>query len=158
MIRTHKENHKMTEEQDVPDDEMMETDEGDQKMESPAGDQPKGSGEGMAGDMGASDVTSDDRLWAAIGYPIALIALIVLFMEDKKNRPFIRYHAVQAIAFSLILFVVYAIISVVTVGIGAICFPLIWLITLWPAYNAYQGKYMELPVLTSFLKNQGWVP
>jgi len=39
------------------------------------------------------DINSDDKLWAALGYPIALIALVVLFMEDKKSRPFIKYHA-----------------------------------------------------------------
>ena len=33
------------------------------------------------------DVTSDDKLWAAFGYPIALVAIIVLFMEDKKRPP-----------------------------------------------------------------------
>ena len=44
-----------------------------------------------------SDITSDDKLWAALGYPIFIIALIMLFVEGKKDRPFIKFHAVQAL-------------------------------------------------------------
>jgi hypothetical protein len=33
----------------------------------------------------------------------------------------------------------------------------IWLVSLWPAYKAYQGEYMEMPVVTDFIRNQGWV-
>ena len=43
----------------------------------------------MSEEMSAPDITSDDRLWSALGYPIPLIAIIVLLMEEKKNRPFI---------------------------------------------------------------------
>ncbi len=103
------------------------------------------------------DITSDDKLWSALGYPIPLIAIIVLFMEDKKNRPFIKFHAVQSIAFNIVLWILIFIISAVTLGFGAICAPILWLVTLWPAYESYQGKYLELPVITNFIKNQGWV-
>ena len=101
------------------------------------------------------EVTSDDKLWAALGYPIALIAIIVLFMEDKKNRPFIRYHAVQAIALNIVLFIIMVILGITVVG--AICAPLLWFVTFWPAYDSYQGNYTELPVDSNFIKNQGWV-
>ena len=111
----------------------------------------------MADQFGTSSVTSDDKLWSALGYPIPLIAIIVLFMQDKKNRPFIKFHAVQSIAFNIVLWVLIFILSAVTLGIGAICAPLLWLITLWPAYESYQGKYTEIPVVTNFIKKQGWV-
>jgi uncharacterized membrane protein len=103
----------------------------------------------------SSDVTSDDKLWAALGYPIFLIAIIVLFMEDKKNRPFIKYHAVQSLA----LWVVYTIISIVfgvTVILG-LCVPILWLVFLWWAYQAYQGQMFTVPFISDFIKNQGWV-
>jgi uncharacterized protein len=102
-------------------------------------------------------VTSDDRLWSALGYPIAIIPIIVLLMEDKKNRPFMKFHAIQSLLFNVALWVIFTIISMVTFGFGAICAPLFWLVTLWPAYQAYQGVYMELPVITNFMKKQGWV-
>jgi uncharacterized membrane protein len=107
-------------------------------------------------EQGPSDITSDDKLWAALGYPIPVVALIVLFMEDKKNRPFIKFHAVQSIAFNLVIVAVALVISAVTLGFGAICFPLFWFVSFWPAYDSYQGNFTELPVLTNFIKNQGW--
>ncbi len=103
------------------------------------------------------EITNDDKLWAALGYPVSIIALVVLFMEDKKARPFIKYHAVQSLAFNIILGVVGIVFSTVTLGFGAFCLPLLWFVTFWPAYEAYQGNYMELPFITDFIKNQGWV-
>jgi uncharacterized membrane protein len=107
-------------------------------------------------DPGA-EITNDDKLWAALGYPIPIIAIIVLFMEDKQDRPFIKFHAVQSIAFNVILWAVAFIASIVTFGLGAICVPLLWLVSFWPAYESYQGKYLELPGITNFIRNQGWV-
>jgi uncharacterized membrane protein len=103
------------------------------------------------------DITSDDKLWSALGYPIPLISIIVLFMEEKKNRPFIKFHAVQSLVFNIALYILIFILSAVTLGFGAICAPLLWLATLWPAFEAYNGKYLEIPVITNFIKNQGWV-
>jgi uncharacterized membrane protein len=74
-----------------------------------------------------------------------------------RNRPFQKYHAVQSIVFNVVLWVVYLIVTLVTFGFGGCLFPVFLLITLWPAYEAYQEKYMELPVITNFIKNQGWV-
>ena len=101
------------------------------------------------------DITSDDKLWSALGYPIPLIAIIVLLMEEKKSRPFIKYHAIQSLALNVALYIVIFLASITVVGIA--CAPLLWLVTLWPAYESYQGKYLEIPVITNFIKKQGWV-
>jgi uncharacterized membrane protein len=103
------------------------------------------------------DVTSDDKLWAALGYPIALVAIIVLFMEDKKARPYIKFHAVQSIAANVVFFVVSTIITTVTIGFGGLCVPLLWLIFLYWGYQAYQGQDIKIPLVTDFIRNQGWV-
>jgi len=103
------------------------------------------------------EITSDDKLWSALGYPIPLIAIIVLLMEEKKSRPFIKFHAVQSLVFNVALWVLIFLLSAITLGFGAICAPLLWLATLWPAFESYNGKYLEIPVITNFLKNQGWV-
>jgi uncharacterized membrane protein len=105
----------------------------------------------------SADATSDDKLWAALGYAIVLIAIIMLFMEDKKSRPFIKYHAVQSIALWVVYVVLGTIITTVTFGIGGICFAVAWLVFLYWAYLAYQGQLFEVPLVTNFLKNQGWV-
>jgi uncharacterized membrane protein len=104
-----------------------------------------------------TSITSDDKLWAALGYPIFIIALIMLFVEGKKDRPFIKFHAVQSLALNLVAWVVTIIISVITLGIGAICAPIVFLLLIWPAVLAYQGKYFEVPVVTKFLRDQHWV-
>jgi uncharacterized membrane protein len=105
----------------------------------------------------APDVTSDDKLWAALGYPIPIIAIVMLLMEEKKKRPFIKYHAVQSLIFNVVIWVLIFIVSTVTLGFGAICAPLLWLVTLWPAFDSFKGNYTEIPVVSNFLKNQGWV-
>ena len=104
-----------------------------------------------------NDVTSDDKLWAALGYPIVLVAIIVLLMDDKKNRPFIKFHAVQSIAANIVFFIVSTILSVVTLGFGGLCVPLLWFVFLYWAYKAYQGEMFDVPVVTNFIKGQGWV-
>jgi uncharacterized membrane protein len=102
-----------------------------------------------------TDITSDDKLWAALGYPIPIVALIMLFVEGKKDRPFIKYHAVQALALTVVLGIVTIVLSIIPV-IQCIA-PIFWLITLWPAILAYQGKYFEVPVVTKFLRGQHWI-
>ena len=114
-----------------------------------------------------TDISSDDKLWAALGYPIFIIALIMLFIEGKKDRPFIKFHAVQALALNvgvwvveIVLAILSSVLAAVTFGIGAVisCIaPLVWLLLIWPAMLAYQGKYFEVPVITKFLRDQHWV-
>lgn len=103
-----------------------------------------------------TQITNDDKIWAAIGYPIPIIALIALLMEEKKARPFIKFHAVQSIAFNIVLWILIVVVSTVTLGFGAFCAPLLWLVTLWPAIDSYRGNYTEVPVITNFIRNQGW--
>jgi uncharacterized membrane protein len=93
-------------------------------------------------------ITDDDKLWAMLGYLIPIIAIVVLFMEDKKVRPYVKFNAVQ----SLVASVVLTIVSTVTCGFGAVVF----LIMLYWAYQAYQGQDISIPVITDFIHNQGW--
>lgn len=93
-------------------------------------------------------ITDDDRLWAMLSYLIPLIAIVVLFMEDKKNRPYVKFSAVQ----SLVATVVISIIATVTFGCGAI---LVFAQLYW-AYQAYQGQDIKIPVISDFIRNQGW--
>ena len=103
-----------------------------------------------------AEITSDDKLWAAIGYPIPILPIMVLLMEEKKDRPFLRFHAIQSLAFNAAVWVLITIFIAVTVGFGVFCAPLLWLVTLWPAYDSFQGNYTEIPVITNFIKGQNW--
>jgi uncharacterized membrane protein len=103
------------------------------------------------------DVTSDDKLWSALGYPIALIAIVMLLMDSKKTRPFIKFHAVQSIAANVVFYILAMVLSAVTLGFGGLCVPLLWLVFFYWAYKAYQGERFDIPVVTNFIKGQGWV-
>ena len=94
------------------------------------------------------DVTSDDKLWAALSYVVVIIAIVVLLMEDKKNRPYIKFNAVQ----SIVAFVLITVIATITFGCGSI----LYLVLLWWAYQAYQGQDVKIPVISDFIRNQGW--
>ena len=103
------------------------------------------------------DATSDDKLWAALSYVFApIVGIILLLMQEKKVRPFIKFHAVQSIAVSVAFWILATIITTVTVGIGGLCVPLVWLVFLYWAYKAYQGNLVNIPVVTNFIKGQGW--
>jgi len=97
------------------------------------------------------EITSDDKLWAMLCYlPISplwpIVAIVALFMEDKKNRPYIKFNAVQSIVLGLIGIVT----SFLCVGV------LILLYMFYLAYLAYQGEDVKVPFVTDFIKNQGW--
>jgi uncharacterized membrane protein len=94
------------------------------------------------------DVTSDDKLWAMLSYLIPIIAVVVLFMDDKKNRPYIKFNAVQSIVATVVL----TVLSTITLGCGSILF----LVLLWWAYQAYQGQDVKIPMISDFIHNQGW--
>ena len=49
--------------------------------------------------------SSNDRLLAALGYPIWIVALIALLLDGPKDRPFTRYHAIQALGFNVAAFI-----------------------------------------------------
>ena len=86
---------------------------------------------------------------------VAIVALVILLVEDMKNRPFQKYHAVQALAVNVVI-VILSIVLGWTVILA--CLPvLLWFVTLYWAYKAYQGEYFEIPALTGFLKGQGWL-
>ena len=101
---------------------------------------------------GSAAATDDDRLWAALAWvPISplwpIIAIILLLMPEKRDRPFIKYHAMLA----LITGVVGILLSFLCVGV------IILLAMFYYAFKAYQGERVNIPVLTEFAEKQGWV-
>lgn len=108
----------------------------------------------MTENFGTPEVTNDDKLWAALSYVFSpLVPIILLLMEEKKNRPFIRFHAVQSLAVGIVLIIAVPIIATLTLGCGSI----LWFIMFYWAYKAYQGEMIQIPVVTDFIKSQGWL-
>ncbi|OGO27142.1 MAG: hypothetical protein A2W33_07565 [Chloroflexi bacterium RBG_16_52_11] len=107
----------------------------------------------MSDQSASPEITSDDRLWAALGYIFSpLVPIIILLIEDKRSRPFLKYHSVQSLAVGIVFFIIVAVLSVFTFG----CISLIWLIMFYWAYTAYKGEYTKIPFVSDFIKKQGW--
>ena len=101
----------------------------------------------------SSDITSDDKLWAALAYVFSpLVPVIILLMQDKKNRPFIKAHNVQALIAGIVMIIVVNILGPITLCFGYI----LWLVMLIPAYKAYSGEMVEIPFISNFVRQQGW--
>jgi uncharacterized membrane protein len=110
----------------------------------------------MTEEVNLNDVNDQDRLMAALAWIIPILAIVMLLVEDMKNRPFQKYHAVNSLAFSVVFFVVMTIISAITLGFGS-CLFVLWFVVIYWAIKAYQGEWVVVPVLTDFVKKQGWV-
>ena len=110
----------------------------------------------------------DSNLMAALGYIIGLLAIVLFFI--KKEDKFVRFHALQAVLFSLAFFVIIVVVMVVAFavnlvpGVGQILscvFTILELLLvlafvaadLYAAYMAYQGTWWELPVIGGIAKS-----
>jgi uncharacterized membrane protein len=97
-----------------------------------------------------TDITQDDKLWALLSWLFWPIAIIVLLMDDKKSRPFIKYNAVLSLAFAVVLYV----LGTITVGCLLLVGGIYGIVL---AIQAFQGQWVNVPVLTDFIKKQNWV-
>jgi uncharacterized membrane protein len=103
--------------------------------------------EEMSGAPTGIEVTQDDKLWALLSYIFCpLIGIIALLIEDKKNRPFVKYNAVV----SIILGILGVILSWACIGV------LVWFYAIYLGIKSYQGEWVEVPVISDLVRNQGW--
>jgi len=107
--------------------------------------------------------SSDDRMW---GLLLHLSAFVFPFVGALgayllvKDRPFIKYHAMQSLlgqAATAVAFVtaniVILVISLVTCGLGSLLYILmlpLGIIPLWGAYKAYNGEWEGYPARSQF--------
>jgi len=112
----------------------------------------------------AAEPSSNERLLAALCYPLfPIVSLFILLVEEHKNKAFERYHAVQALGAGVVIWVLFTVLSIIlgATVILALCVPFLWILVLVPflywAYQAYQGKTFEVPVVTKFMRDQKWL-
>ena len=95
----------------------------------------------------AGELTQDDKLWSLLSYIFCpLIGIIMLLIEDKKNRPFIKYNAWVSIWLGIIVILT----SGFCVGL------IVWIYAIYLGIKSYQGEKVEVPVISDFVRNQGW--
>lgn len=102
-------------------------------------------------------ITDDDKLWAFLAYVFTpIVPIILLLMEDKKARPFIKAHNAQALAWGIVNVIGGTILSLVLffcLGAPSI---IIWAVGVYWGWQAYQGQEVTIPFITDFVKQQGW--
>lgn len=104
----------------------------------------------------AASVSSADnnKLFGALTYPLPIIGIIALVSDSMKNDPVLRKHSVQSLAYFVVSLIVSFILGITVIGSCLVIFlivpPIIW------AVQAYQGKDVNIPVITDFCKKQGW--
>ena len=117
-----------------------------------------------------SAIGLDGNLTAAIGYPIGIIALILIFIE--KDNKFVRFHAIQSLLWGLLMTIVVIAIAIVgtvvalaagaasgtlgwIVGAVVVLLYIAWLIAalgglIYAAVKAYGNNLFKLPVVGNF--------
>lgn len=101
------------------------------------------------------DITQDDKLWALLSYIFSpLIPLIMILVEEKKARPFIKFHAVQALILGLLMDVLYLVLGWVFVGLCLGLALYVYMIVI--GIKAYGGQTMTVPVVTDMIKKNNW--
>jgi uncharacterized membrane protein len=101
------------------------------------------------------EVSSEDRLWVLLCFLLTpLLPLITLFLDDKKNKTFIKYHTVPTLILGIVEVVVVGILSLIPI---VNCFvPLVYIINVVYGIKAYNGTNTDIPVITDFSKQQNW--
>ncbi len=118
----------------------------------------------------ASDVNDNDKLMALLSYLFTpLVPIIVLVSETMKARPYQKYHAQQALGLlaaelllSIVACIVFFVCTIVSAGILGLCLWILFFLPFIPqvyyALIAYtQARYFEIPVITDFMRQQGWL-
>lgn len=132
-----------------------------------AGRMPKSAAE-------VAESSSDDRLVSALAWlsmvilQLPIVSIVQLLSVTNRERPFQRHHAVTSLLFyaggivyEIVAGIAYVILGLLTLGIGFACLWVIFFVPhlfgLYFALQAYNGKRVELPGLSSFGRNQGWI-
>lgn len=88
----------------------------------------------------------------ALSYVLGPITGVLFLVLEKDS--FVRFHAMQSIVFSIVMFALNMILGVTVVL--ALLLPILWIaefvIWLMLIYKAYQGEEWELPVVGKFAR------
>lgn len=122
-------------------------------MDTPSSQQPPLTGTTVPG-FDAKDV-ADNKLWAMLSY-VSFVSLIVLF--TKKDSKFAEEHAKQGVILFVVELVWYILMSMpflwlFLLPVSFIFHLLFLIVSLYAIYQAYQGKFWEIPVIGALRKN-----
>ncbi len=113
---------------------------------------------GGASPLGASTMSMDPKVAAGLSYIGVFVTGIIFLVLEKQNR-FVRFHAMQSVLFFGGIFVLYIVLSVLSIfpfigfffGLLIYLLHLTWIVSyIILLINAFQGKYFKLPVVGDY--------
>ena len=97
----------------------------------------------------------DENIEGALSYFLGFITGILFLVFEKENK-FVRFHAMQSIIISVLLFVIVMILGIIP--LFWLMLPFVWLLELilWLLlmFKAYQGEKFKLPVIGDIAEQQ----
>lgn len=97
----------------------------------------------------------DENIEGALSYFLGFITGILFLVLEKDNK-FVRFHAMQSIIISVLLFVIVMILGIIP--LFWLILPFVWLLELilWLLlmFKAYQGEKFKLPVIGDIAEQQ----
>lgn len=102
------------------------------------------------GPMNLEPENDNDKIMGALAYIIAPIMSVIILMTDMKNKPFLKYHAYQALTFGIGMIIIWAVvIPILSFALVGLCLiPFALLIPFIFAYQAYSKGIFTIPVIT----------
>lgn len=104
--------------------------------------------------------TSDDKTFATLAhlsiYVSHVLGPLVVWFIFKDKSAFVKFHAMQALLFQLVILVLTTMIgalAAITCGIGALLYLLLLpllVVPLWGAWRAHEGDWGGFPGLSAF--------
>ena len=111
-------------------------------------------------DVGKSSTGMQANVAALLAYVLGLVTGLVFFLIEKDSA-FVKFHAMQSIAFSVVMFItgfILAFIPFIGMVGGAVlnlAGLVVWIVLM---VKAYQGERFKLPVLGDFAEQQSGGP
>ncbi len=105
-------------------------------------------------------IDDNDRVMAALAYFLWFIGSAIILLSPSLNaKPYLRYHAIQALGLNVILAIasfVLLVLAFVFCCIGVLLLiPLA--ITVYYTVMAYQAKDFRIPIVTNVMIGEGWL-
>jgi len=100
----------------------------------------------LADNTGTSGI--DEKVAGLLSYLFGWVSGLIFFLIDK--RPFVRFHAMQSIIVTVVMMVLYFILSLIPVlgwiimALLGLAFFVLWILLM---VKAYQGQKWKLPVI-----------
>ncbi|MDZ4178903.1 MAG: hypothetical protein U1E29_06695 [Coriobacteriia bacterium] len=104
--------------------------------------------------MGANrpgPVNDTSKLLAALGYIFWIVALIAILIEPYKEEKFVKFHAFQALAFGIGLWLLAAVTTPIF-GLGALVGIAGFFYSVFLAIKTFGGEYIEVPIVYGLVK------